>query len=66
MRISLNRTQVEEALADRNTTLPAFIEERLDAGKSMEDIWLELRNLTGVPFSTRTLYRWADSLEKAS
>lgn len=66
MRVSLNRQQVEAELHRRNTDLKAFINAGLGQGKSMEEIWMDLRTLTGVPFSVRSLYRWADTLEVAS
>ena len=62
MRISLNQSQVEEALARRETTLSAFIEAGQRQGKSMEEIWMDLRHISGVPFSVRTLYRWAEKV----
>jgi hypothetical protein len=63
---SLNRRLIERELERRNTTLADFIGSGQTSGRSMEDIWLDLRNLTGIPFSVRTLYRWADSLEKVA
>lgn len=63
MRFSLNRVQVEEALNQRGTSLAAFVEAGQQQGKSFEEIWLDLRNTTGVPFSVRTLYRWIAGLE---
>ena len=35
------------------------------AGNDLE-IAADLQNVTGVPFTTRTFYRWVDSLEKVS
>jgi hypothetical protein len=66
MKVSLNRTQVEDALAKRDTDLLSFVEAGQRQGKSMEEIWMDLRHISGVPFSVRTLYRWADSLVRAS
>jgi IS30 family transposase len=63
---SLNRRQVEQELAARKTDLTTFIKYGLAQGKSMEEIWMDLRQTTGVPFSVRTLYRWVDALEKAA
>lgn len=59
---SLHRTQVDEALAKRETDLASFIKAGADQGKSMEEIWMDLRHVTGVPFSVRTLYRWHDKV----
>lgn len=66
MKVSLNRQQVESALEERNTTLPAFIEERREQGKSYEEIAFDLRITTGVPFSNMSLYRWAKRLERVA
>lgn len=63
---SLNRTLVTDALDKRDTTLADFVEAGQRQGKSMEEIWMDLRQLTGVPFSVRTLYRWVGNLEEAS
>lgn len=63
MKVSLNRLQVDDALAKRNTDLGSFIKAGQSQGKSMEEIWFDLRAETGVPFSMRTLYRWADAVE---
>jgi hypothetical protein len=64
MKVSLNRTLVDEALAVLNTDLAAFIEARQH--KTLDEIWMDLRQATGVPFSVRTFYRWAEKLEVAS
>ena len=63
---SLHRIQVDEALHRRDTTLADFIEAGQKQGKSMEEIWMDLRHISGVPFSVRTLYRWHEQLEKAA
>lgn len=60
---SYQRTLVDENLARRGTDLGAYVEAGRAEGKSIEEIWLELRVLTGVPFTSRTLYRWLDSIE---
>lgn len=60
---SYQRTLVDENLAKRGTDLAAYIKAGRAEGKSIEDIWLELRVITGVPFTSRTLYRWMDNLE---
>lgn len=60
---SLHRTLVDEALAEHNTTLGEFVATRRDEGKSVEEIWMDLRQLTQVQVSSRTLYRWIDDLE---
>lgn len=66
MKVSLNRMQVEAALAKRDTDLPSFIDAGQQQGKSMEEIWMDLRHISGVPFAVRTLYRWHDQLRKVS
>lgn len=66
MKVSLNRQQVEAALESRGTNLPTFVEAGRNQGKTIEEVWMDLRTLTGVPFSVRTFYRWVDSLEKVS
>lgn len=66
MKLSLNREMVEQALNRRGTTLPSFIEAGRGQGKHLNEIAADLQNVTGVPFTTRTFYRWVDSLEKVS
>jgi hypothetical protein len=63
MKVSLNRQQVDQALAARGTDLPTYLDLGRRRGQSIEDIAAELRIVTGVPFTSRTLYRWADKLE---
>ena len=63
---SLNRRFVEAELHKMGSSLSQYVAKGHNEGLSIEDMWLDLRNLTGVPFSTRTLYRWVDSLEKVS
>lgn len=60
---SLHRTLVDEALAGQDTTLAEFVSARQDEGKSVEEIWMDLRQATGIQLSSRTLYRWIDALE---
>lgn len=64
--LSVHRYQVDQALADRGTTLSEFIEGGRAQGKNLDEIWMDLRQATGVRFSMRTLYRWAEKLEVAS
>jgi hypothetical protein len=59
---SLNRRYVEAELSKRGSTLADFLAEGQAAGRSLEDLWVDLRNLTGVPFSVRTLYRWTEKV----
>ena len=61
---SYQRTLVDEALTRRDTTLPSFVEAGKVQGKSIEEIWLDLRNVTGVSFTSRTFYRWLEDLEE--
>jgi hypothetical protein len=63
MKVSLNRLQVDEALADRGTNLATFVEAGRSQGKSIREIAADLENVTGVPLTSRTLYRWVDRLE---
>jgi IS30 family transposase len=60
---SLHRVQVDEALTKRDTTLEDFVSAGRTQGKNMEEIWMDLRQTTRVPFSVRTLYRWINDLE---
>lgn len=60
---SLHRTLVDEALAGHDTNLADFVATRRTEGKSVEEIWMDLRQLTGIQVSSRTLYRWIDDLE---
>lgn len=63
---SYQRVLVDEALTKRDTDLAAFVEAGRTQGKSIEEIWIDLRQITGVSFTSRTLYRWLDTLERAS
>lgn len=55
---SLHRRLVEDALAERGTTLEHYIDAGKERGKSVADIHHDLQTITGVPFNLRTLYRW--------
>lgn len=66
MKVSLNRQQVEQALESRGTDLATFIDAGRRQGKTMHEIANDLHAVTGVPFTSRTLYRWAEKLEVAS
>ena len=66
MKLSLNREMVEQALSKRGTNLSSFVEAGRSQGKHLNEIAADLQNVTGVPFTTRTFYRWVDSLEKVS
>lgn len=63
---SLNRVLVDKALAKRDTDLLTFVEAGKTQGKSIEEVWMDLRQVSGVPFSVRTLYRWLDKEERAT
>lgn len=63
---SAHRLQVDQALAERNTDLAAFIEAGKAQGKTFDEIFMDLRHTTGVRFSMRTLYRWANRLDEVS
>lgn len=65
-RPSATRKLVDEALDRRDTDLETFVSAGRTQGKSIEEIWLDLRNVTGVPFAVRTLYYWIEKLERAS
>lgn len=61
---SLQRVLVDEALTKRDTNLAAFVKAGRVQGKSIEEIWIDLRQITGVSFTSRTLYRWLDAIEE--
>ena len=63
---SLHRTLVDEALTQRGTDLSTFVKAGRAQGKSVEEIWIDLRQLTGVAFTSRTLYRWVNEIEQAA
>jgi hypothetical protein len=65
-RVSPTKHLVEEALADRGTTLPDFVARHQADGKNVREMADELRFVTGVPLHWRTLYRWLPDLEEAS
>jgi len=66
MKVSLNRLQVEEALDRRGTDLSTFIEAGKKQGKSVNEIAGDLQSVTGVPLTSRTLYRWMKKEEAAA
>jgi transposase len=63
MKVSLNRQQIDEALAQRNTDLERFVEAGRNQGKNIREIAGDLEATTGVPVTYRTLYRWLEKLE---
>ena len=60
---SYQRSLVDEALAAQGSDLGAFVEAAKAQGKSIEEMWLELRRISGVAFTSRTFYRWIEGLE---
>ena len=66
MRPSTVRRIVDQELSKTQLTLRTFIEECKDENLGREEMAIRLRELTGVPFSVRTFYRWADGLEKVA
>lgn len=60
------RTLVDRELEARDTTFKDFIEAHIAAGGSINQASKELVRLTGIPLARRTVYRWADRLERAS
>lgn len=61
--LSIHRHHVDEALAGRGTNLADFIAAGKRQGKNLDEIWMDLRQTTGIRFSMRTLYRWVEKLE---
>lgn len=61
--LSVPRLLVDQALAKRGTNLTDFIDGGRKQGKTIEEIHPDLVQATGVDFSVRTLYRWAEKLE---
>lgn len=61
---SYQRRIVDENLAKRGTDFEAFVEAGRAAGKSIEELWLDLRQVTGVTFTSRTFYRWIEGFEE--
>ena len=52
------RTLVDEALEKRGTTLTRFIAAGQSDGQSIDDLTTSLKYVTGIPVSSRTIYRW--------
>lgn len=63
---SVPRLLVEQELAKRGTTLADYIDGGRKQGKTIEEIHADLTKTTGVEFSARTLFRWANQLKVAS
>lgn len=66
MRSSALRRVVDDRLTDHDTTFADFVRDSRDRGNTIEETWIELRDITDVPVAVRTLYRWVESLEKVS
>lgn len=60
------RVLVDTALANQNTTLETFLEVGQANGKSIRTLADELNGVTGIPIAWRTLYRWAESIDKVA
>lgn len=60
------RTLVDRELEARNTTFAAFIDAARGKGQSINKAANELRQITGIPLSRRTVYYWVEDLEKVS
>ena len=52
------RILVDEALEKRGTTLPQFVKDGRDEGLSIHNLTDNLKYVTGIPVSSRTIYRW--------
>ena len=52
------RILVDEALEKRDTTLAQFIEAGQSEGLSIDNLTDNLAYVTGIPVSSRTIYRW--------
>jgi hypothetical protein len=55
-------------LVDQKLDLPLadWVDQRVQAGQSVSDVWADLRQTTGVPLSLRTLYVWLENEKQAS
>ena len=61
------RTLIEDELHSRGSSLAEFIVDGRSKGESMKQLTVRLVDITRIPISWRTLYRWtADIEEKAS
>ena len=60
------RTLVDRELEARNTSFAEFIQGALDGGQSINQAAAELRQVTGIPLSRRTVYYWVKELREAS
>ena len=60
------RRVVDNRLTDHDTTFADFVAESRGRGNTIEETWIELRDVTGIPVAVRTMYRWIESLEEAS
>ncbi len=52
------RTLVDEALEKRDTTLTQFVKDGQSNGLSIDALTANLAYVTGIPVSSRTIYRW--------
>jgi hypothetical protein len=57
------RTLVEQELRRRDTTFVDFLHSSIASGHTINTAAGELARLTGIPLSTRTVYRWAEDLK---
>lgn len=57
------RGLIDKALATRGTDLETFVTVRKAEGKSVTDIADDLNLVTGIPITSRTLYRWLEDID---
>ena len=58
------RRVVDQQLQLRHTSLAELVHDELEAGGTINTAAAYVANLTGVPVSYRTVYRWVADLEK--
>lgn len=51
---------VESILESKGTSFTVLVPDLLDEGKGYEEITEQLRDMTGVPVSSRTVRRWTE------
>lgn len=57
------RALIDKALASRDTDLETFVATRKAEGKSVTEIADDLNLVTGIPITSRTLYRWLEGVD---
>ena len=60
------KRMVDDRLEARGLSFASFVENGRRSGKTTEELWADLRDITGVPVAVRTMYRWVENMEQVA